>query len=619
MYFPRSDTPRSPTPKTPQSSSYVQEYVQESDEFLALFPHRYDYIYASHPHPDQAPQWFTESRHPLSDRLIQQGAYLYGVRFNSETDYLLADIDIQSFYHPTHDPFAIARLQAALEPLGLVTAVVCTSSYSGGLHLYFPFAPACQSWKIAAAARVLLEQAGFKLKPGQLELFPDPKPFTPGQAPALFNAHRLPLQAGSYLVNEDYQPVWSDRPQFVRQWHFAQSCNELNQELLEQVLKQSRQRQRKLSQRADKFLNDLNAEIEAGWTDFGQTNRLLGRITMRCYIFHHILEGGSPLTGQALVEAIVMTAKSLPGYREYCRHQHEIEQRATEWARCIENSHYYAYGLQKGMKASLQPDPVDSELPKLSWNEQRSQDTRYKIRQAIAQMLETNTLPSTITARFNALLNYGIGGSSLYKHRDLWHPKYLAKINPAQKETEEKKYFQNSTSLFGRNDSNSSIHKGSGDHTTFESVPESIEVSNFSVMDQQVAPTADRFEQQFAAQAEKMQQYLDSGDPILMAEAQAWIAVHPNRVQVSPDQPISSTSMPVSSDRSDLLATIDVQVKRLGWNRRRVRDDLLEQFGTPHRYQLSEPELHGRVRERGSPVISIRGGNATSPLAGETN
>ena len=50
------------------------EYVQEAgNAFLALFPFRYSYISAPFPDPGQKPNWMTESRHPLSDRLILQG------------------------------------------------------------------------------------------------------------------------------------------------------------------------------------------------------------------------------------------------------------------------------------------------------------------------------------------------------------------------------------------------------------------------------------------------------------------------------------------------------------------------------------------------------------------
>ena len=83
-----------------------------------------------------------------------------------------------------------------------------------------------------------------------------------------------------------------------------------------------------------------------------------------------------------MVDEIVASARSLPGYSEWCRHQHELEQRAEEWARCIEGSHYFHFGdqLQKP-----KPEPQDPELTAAidqapSWNQRRSAATRDRIR-----------------------------------------------------------------------------------------------------------------------------------------------------------------------------------------------------------------------------------------------
>lgn len=405
------------------------ESVREwGDAFLSLFPHRFDYIFAPHANPGETPAWQTESRHPLSDRLIQQGAFLYGVRFGAETNYCLLDIDIGSCYHPKHDPLAISRVVAALEPLGLVSYVACTSSYSGGLHLYFPFQNVQSSWQLAIALACLLENAGFKLQPGQLETFPNPKPYALGGNLSLFNAHRLPLQSGSYLLNEAWEPIWSDTQSFVNQWKLAQQRNDIDNQVLKQIIKQAKRKHFGISGKAEKFINDLNAEIEVGWTGYGQTNRLLGRITMRAYIFHHLLSGGEPLQGDALIHEIVEIAQSLPGYRDWCRHQHELEQRAEEWARCVENSHYFHFGSQS---QKSKPEERDPELTAAidqapSWNQRQLAATRDRIRRAIADLLEKGTLPAKATTRFQALLQYGIGGASLYRHRDLWHPHHLS-------------------------------------------------------------------------------------------------------------------------------------------------------------------------------------------------
>jgi hypothetical protein len=552
------------------------ESVQEwDDHFLSLFPHRYDYIWAEHPNPGAKVEWKTETRHPLADRFIRQGSCLYGVRFGAQTSYCLLDIDAGSAYHPNRDPFAISRIVAALEPLGLVSHLTCTSSYSSGLHLYFPFPNAQSSWQLAIALTTLLENAGFKLNPGQLESFPNPRPYLVEGTPSLFNAHRLPLQAGSYLLNTEFQPIWSTQQVFVQQWQFAQGRNDLDTKLLKQILKQAKRKFFRISGKADKFVNDLNAEIELGWTGPGQTNRLLGRITMRSYIFHHVLSGGKPLQGATLIEDIVETAKSLPGYQEWCQHQHEIDHRAEEWAKCIESSHYFHYGDPNGKFKAKSEELAQAIEQAPTWNQQRSQLTRERIRGAIADLLETGQLPSSATARFKALLDYKIGGGSLYRHRDLWHPNYLAetaedfiKSDRQSDCAEDASDCHSLTSLFPNVDGNQSSSHGSGDFAAQDwgesdgnPLPEvesngsgfdaeSVQGLQFvqkTLADIQAQREARREasnlawqrQQEIKRQAsnakliERMQQFLSSGDPILVAEALAWAEINPGVLDVS--------------------------------------------------------------------------------------
>jgi hypothetical protein len=582
------------------STIRFESVCEWEDTFLSLFPHRFDYIWARHPDLDAPVEWKTESRHPLSDRLIRQGAYLYGVRFGAETNYCLLDIDTGSLYHPKRDPLAVSRIVAALEPLGLVKYVACTSSYSGGLHLYFPFQQVQSSWQLAIALACLLENAGFKLQPGQLEVFPNPKPYAADGNLSLFNAHRLPLQIGSYLLNEAWQPIWTDSQIFVSQWVFAQQHNDINEKTLKQILKQAKRKHFGISGKAEKFINDLNAEIELGWTGHGQTNRLLGRITMRAYIFHHVLSGGEPLRGEALVSEIVETAQSLPGYQEWCRHQCEIEQRAEEWARCIENSHYFHFGDQsKKVSTTLHnPELVSAVDQSPSWNQRQSAATRDRIRRAIADLLEQNSLPVKATARFQTLLQYGIGGASLYRHRDLWHPTYSdvscfdinysdrslieneslhvpSMENPATIKTDSQldcvshaSNWLSPSSLLSIDGGNSRPSQGLGDRivssapsdgsngdtnvdnptstnfapsSTTSDSPSGVQyiqqaLSNIKVVQaafQETACLAQVQHQRLKAEAAeqrhiaRMQQFLDSGDPILVAEAMVWARANP--------------------------------------------------------------------------------------------
>jgi len=409
-------------------------YVPEWDDFLELFPHRGSYLWAEQPGAGDRPDWQTETRHVLSDRLIQQGAYLYGVRFGQNTHYLMIDIDHGSQAHPAHDPLAIGRIIDALEPLGLVSCVPIRSSYSDGIHLYFPFAHGQKSWAIAQAAESLLQSSGLKLQKGQVELFPNPRRCTGSD----YNGHRLPLQQGSYLLDNQMEPVLSSRAEFVRRWRLAEAKNTLTEETLTLTLRQfSRQAPKKLRYSAQKFLNDLNADIEPGWTSCGQTNYILGRIAQREYVFFHALYGGSPLSGERLAARICEVAEDLPGYKQYCHHQYEMFDRCMEFARSIESSGYYPYGGNVVLKV-VRSDPKEN-----SWNKQQATEARQRIESALSDMGQKGTLPSGIRNLLYAIKSYGVSAGSFYKNRDLWEgkkqlePALGAMIRPTLEETEQ--------------------------------------------------------------------------------------------------------------------------------------------------------------------------------------
>jgi hypothetical protein len=398
-------------------------FIPEKDvAFLGLFPYRHDYIHAKH---GFNAEWRTNTKHALSDRLINQGAQLYGVRFGFMTEYAMLDIDDGSIYHPNHDPFAIGRIMAALEPLGIVAHVPITSSYSGGLHLYLPLPTAFKTWEIATAIAVLLSSAGFILEPGHLEVFPNRKT-SPEQR---YAAHRLPLQAGSYLLDADGHPCYTSREEFVSRWQLAGKQNCTDQGAIAQVLKAYERRDYKITKEAKKFLQDLDADIDVGWTGQGQTNFILGRIALRGYIFGHILEDGSdqPLEGRSLVRYIVDTARQLPGFYDWCRHQSELERRAWEWVRSVEASpKYFHYDWDNGPIVRNDPDPSSGN----AWNTLQMQLARLRISEAIADLLDKDSLPVGTRDRLTAIAGYGISPDTLYKHTDLWHPEHLTEPSP---------------------------------------------------------------------------------------------------------------------------------------------------------------------------------------------
>ena len=606
-------------------------YVEEKEAFLALFPHRYDFIYAAHPDPKEKPNWRSDDRYPLSDRQLLKGEYLYGVRFEKETQYFLLDIDRSSPYHPAIAPLAFNRIFEVLEPLGLSNSIICTSSDSEGLHVYIPISRAFNSWKLAKAVSMALEAVGFKLKLGQLEIFPNPKAYVTESTPSLFNAHRLPLQMGSYILNDDLQPVSSSQTHFARMWQACQRRNQLNTRRVKMWLRKAKQFSYNLSNNASKYLSDLNTEIENGWTGQGQTNRLLGRIAMRSFVFNHVVEGGNPLAGKALIEKIVSVAIVLPGYKDWCQHQHEIEDRATEWARCIENSHYFAYGSGKGKYRPLDTsNQIDNEP---DYNQKKSRETREKIKTAFTDLKSKNLLPEAVTARFKALLAYKIGGASLYRYRELWHPIELEKsceeseLQPATLESacaEGANAPQNLTSLLPENDSNSPDDKGLDNPDNADS---STEGSNTSESPQAVR---DRIRQQLAkaqearrkntesaadnqvdevAKAirrrslERMREFLLSGEPILLVEVGQWLVKQTKALR---REFIAQRDPTLQSLISDLATVAEclVQIKLSPWE---VRFELEERFEKSTILDLTRAErkawarsLVDRVRTRGS-------------------
>jgi hypothetical protein len=537
--------------------------AEEQDKpFLGLWPHRFDYIWAEQVAPNEKPAWQTESRHPLSDRLILQGGLLYGVRFGRTTKYVLIDIDRGSRYHPASDPQGLRRIQDALEPLGLPSCITITSSYSGGLHLYFPFDQPQVSWEIALGITTLLHNAGLRCAPGQLEVFPNPRKFSaPGTGEiSLYAAHRLPLQAGSYILNSDLEPVYSSQERFAELWQHTSSHNTIDSQLLKQTLKSARRREYRITTKAEKFLNDLNAEIEPGWTGPGLTNRLLGRIAMRSYVFGHVLYAQAPLTGEALVTDIVRLARELPGFYEWSNHVHEIEEKAKDWARAVEQSHYYPYGVNRAPKALATAGLS-------TYNEEKAKQAREKIRLAIATLLDNGQLPITVKERFSVLTKrFSIGGPTLYKNKDLWHPHHLHGADSGEippdplvnlEMTSGHERFgalspESHPSLLAEKECNPLPHKACGDRNEADGqrevcnaesvqlslvqIREAIAVNQKQRRQQQVQSAAlqEALQNQNSIKQAQIQQhrarirgYLQSGDPILVAEAIACLRVNP--------------------------------------------------------------------------------------------
>jgi hypothetical protein len=236
-----------------------------------------------------------------------------------------------------------------------------------------------------------------------------------------------------------------------------------------------------------------------------------------------------------------------------------LADRAKAWARSVEQSHYYPYGLPElgGASNSKSRDSIEEE--KESWNLQQQESARERIRTAVASLLEQETLPAGISERFKALAGQGISGATLYKHKDLWHPEA---VRPVEIPPDPPVSFrggsegpqpsagpsENLTNLLGLNGCNPSSDKGFSDsdlehfqdvgcntHPWHHQLPlfniRKIIQDTKSAIDKRKESEAAKKDKEYrerlarskAELAEKMRGYLESGDPVLVNEALKWL------------------------------------------------------------------------------------------------
>lgn len=410
--------------------------------FCQIFNHPWNFIVAPVPEPGLSPSWRTENRYPLQPRnlweLYKNPSFLVGLRFGRETRYALIDIDRGSPYHPENNPKNFRLVLQAAEEIGLCRHTLVQSSDSGGLHVYFFLPEPVSSFGIACALKFALSDSSCQLKQGELELFPNVKPYNKNK-PTHYNGHRLPLQSGSWLLDADLQPVTNDLSRFL-DWADVDAAEQDMEALLEAIATATARQKatsynRSTSGNAQEWKRHLETRIEQGWTGSEQTNDLLKDFV--CY--GRVWMG---LSGEALIDYVVATATNAPGYEQYCSHQQEIRQRAAQWVHSTEANQFYTpYCSIPPRLATYRetytnvsnPDAANNIISFSNpINEERRAQAQERIQRAIMHMETTNTLPLTATARAKALVAtikelFGVTVShkTLYKssYLVLWHPK----------------------------------------------------------------------------------------------------------------------------------------------------------------------------------------------------
>ncbi|MBD2122893.1 hypothetical protein [Trichocoleus sp. FACHB-262] len=368
------------------------------------------FLYAKAKTAKGKPAWLTANR---KEALTPQQFYerwkkpseLIGVRFWKKTQYFVLDIDYGSKYHPARNREAIAKILEALELIGLCRCLRVCSSSSRGLHIYFPLPDEFVLWKVALLVRKTLDEAGFEVQSGQLEIFPNYIPYIPDHKPE-YNGHRLPLQAGSYLLNEEWQEETNNLEAFITRWHLAASGQDL--EMWQRSL--SMVKPPNLSAKdgdVQEWRDRLETTLKTGWTAKRQTQAM---VKAAC-AYGRVFRG---LSWCEVKTFAIETLTRAPGYRTFCGHQRNIKRVVRDWIKTNRKSNHYhpLYSRQNNQtKAPTGPS-----------NQQKQQQAEQKIRDAIAQIVtEDGRLPDGNTARVKRLHAISrCSQATIYKYQFLW-------------------------------------------------------------------------------------------------------------------------------------------------------------------------------------------------------
>ena len=252
-----------------------------------------------------------------------------GKRHSHLTDYLLIDVDIHSPFHPYNG--GIQPILDAMEDIGLCRYVLVRSSDSEGLHIYFPLPMPVRSWHLACTAHAALTAVDVTVAGGVCELFPNKKNYG-----AEYNGHRLPLQQGSYLLDESFRCIGNSREAFLVQW--AHCCDGQDMALLAQKLKEKHKPQYTPPQPVS--VTDLPP---IAWTKTGESNEVMKQLVNYGdrYLGHNTIP--------KLAEWIIAVAPLLPGFEQFASEESKNDLRRRGWAYRWAKSHFNSARLHKAV------------------------------------------------------------------------------------------------------------------------------------------------------------------------------------------------------------------------------------------------------------------------------
>jgi hypothetical protein len=392
-------------------------------EFSSKFPYLFNWIYT----PRDKRDWKTEVRYPLTARTLwekhQDNRQIIGVRFGDEAQYCMIDIDRKSPNHPLNSTANFDKVLQACSSIGLHEYILVRSSASGGLHIYFPLPSAIATFSLACGLRYALEAHRLEIASGVLETFPNTKTYN-----SEYNAHRLPLQDGSYIVRygqselTNLAPLTNSVERFNDTWKSNSQWQDF--ELLSQSCVTARQLHKPKGYTNNKRLNDWKSELETiiadGWTGDGQTNSLLFKVCEYARVFL----GYTDIT--KIVNYVTEKVTQLNGFNEFCGHKNDLLKRVRDWAKWV-FEHRFPMQDKKAGEEVATGIRIKNRQEKL----QRIKDAANSLSDRYGDTLTIRAMAQHIAKAAN------VSVQTLYENLALWHPEHKLTVTANYLETEQ--------------------------------------------------------------------------------------------------------------------------------------------------------------------------------------
>lgn len=371
--------------------------------FASFFPYYFNWIYS----PANKIDWRTETRYPLTPRTLwekhQDSKQIIGVRFGKQTEYAMLDIDRKSPYHPFNSLANYDTILKAMSSIGLNGSICIRSSGSEGIHLYFPLEYQVNSFSLACAMRYALEAHRLEIANGTLETFPNTKGYD-----CEYNAHRLPLQHGSYILRDDFVPLTNKVERFNDRWLDVAADQDLEL-LIEQMAIAKNLHKPKFA--ATGKLNDWKQELESiiatGWQSKGETNQIVFKVCEYARVFL----GYSDLT--KLVNWVTDKVTQMTGFNQHCQHKHDILKRVRDWGKWVLD---HRFPMQ---------DKKSKEEITVKKREVQREETLQRIKEVANSLYDRHSDSLTIRSIAQTIAKQAhCSVKTLYNHLSLWHPEH---------------------------------------------------------------------------------------------------------------------------------------------------------------------------------------------------